>query len=163
MAGAPIADASMAGSVPLKRLGCAGAAGFFALLLNARAGGAGLVDIVMPYPRGIEPSPEDDMVAGIAEFANLLRGTGVPQWPSLGSYADHNLSLYDYRCRAHRFLAAGADGVSRWDTDTWLARVGLNNPEVQRLWVEEYLPPEENIVVSTAGLNRTIFSPRHGV
>lgn len=122
-----------------------------------------LIDIVMPYPRGIEQNPEDGMVAGIAEFAQLLHGTGVPQWPSLGSYADHNLRLFDYRRRAHRYFSAGADGLSRWDTDSWMARVGLNHPEIQRLWVDKYLPPADNTLISTAGLNRVYYPPRHGV
>jgi len=123
-----------------------------------------LIDVVMPYPRGIEfQNAEDGMVAGIAEFAELLRDTGVPQWPSLGSFADHNLSLYNYRCRAHRYFAAGADGLSRWDTDDCLAHVGLSHPILQRLWFEKYLPPADNTLISTAGLNRVYYSPRHGV
>lgn len=122
-----------------------------------------LIDIAMPYPRGIEQNPDDGMATGIAEFAELLRGTGVPQWPSLGSFADHNLSLAAYRRRAHRYFAAGADGLSRWDTDSWLARVGLSHSEIQRLWVEKYLPPAGNTLISTAGLNRAYYSPRHGV
>lgn len=121
-----------------------------------------LVDIVMPYPRGIERSA-DDMIAGVAEFAALLRGADVPMLPSLGSYADHNLSLRDYRRRAHAFYTAGADGIARWDTQPWLARLGLNNAEAQRLWVEKYMPPPVEPLVSMAGLNRVIFSPRHGV
>ena len=123
---------------------------------------AGLVDLVMPYQKGLEFAG-DDMTPGVVEFAKLLEGTGVPLLPSLGSSGDHDLSLYDYRKRAHLYYAAGAGGLARWDTDPWLARLALNNAEAQRLWVERYPPPAENRLVSMAGLNRVIFSPRHGV
>jgi len=72
-------------------------------------------------------------------------------------------SLATYRRRAHRYFTAGADGLSRWDTDGWLAHVGLSHPASQRLWVEKYLPPEDNTLISTAGLNRIYYSPGHGV
>ena len=119
----------------------------------------GLVDVIMPYPRGIETNGDD---LAVAEFAKLLQGTNVPILPSLGSYADHGLSIYDYRRRAHRFYSVGADGLSRWDTEPRLARLGFNNSEIQRLWVEKYMPPKDNTLVSMAGLERVIFSPRHG-
>ena len=120
----------------------------------------GLIDVVMPYPRGIETNGDD---VAVSEFAELLRGTNVQMLPSLGSYADHSLSIYDYRRRAHLFYSAGADGLSRWDTDPRLARLGFNNSERQRLWIEKYMPPKDNTLVSMAGLERVIFSPRHGV
>ena len=121
-----------------------------------------LVDIVVPYPRGMETNG-DNMAAGICEYARALKGTYVKILPSLGSFADHGLSLFALRKRAHAFYEAGATGLSKWDTDWWMAHLGWEEPVIQKLWAEKYSPPPENTVKSLAGLERTTFSPRIGV
>ena len=120
-----------------------------------------LVDLVVPYPRGIEKEG-DRMIAGVDEIATALRGTSVELLPSLGSYADHRMTVRQLRTRADAFYRAGAHGLSRWDTDHWMVRLQLESTATQRLWVEHYMPPS-NAVVSTAGLNRVRFNPRIGV
>ncbi len=120
-----------------------------------------LVDIVAPYPRGIELEA-DGMIEGVAEIATALQGTEVELAPSLGSYADHRMTVREVRARADAFYRAGASGLSRWDTSFWLARLQMESAEVQRLWVEHYMPPT-GAIVSTAGLNRQRFNPRIGV
>ena len=124
-------------------------------------GGDELVDIVIPYPRGIERDAEP-MVDGVAEMAKALEGTAVQLLPSLGSYADHGMTVRKVRSRADAFYRAGATGLSRWDTDHWMIHLGLESPVAQRLWTDHYLPPA-NAIVSTAGLNRVRFDPRIGV
>lgn len=58
--------------------------------------------------------------------------------PSLGGYDDHNLPLSAMRERANRYYQSGAAGLSRWDTDGYLADAGLDKPEVVKLWCEHY-------------------------
>ena len=120
-----------------------------------------LVDIVVPYPRGIEQDA-DPMSDGVAEMAAALEGTDVQLLPSLGSYADHRMTVRQLCARADAFYRAGATGLSRWDTDHWMARLQLESATVQRLWAEHYMPPT-NAIVSTAGVNRARFNPRIGV
>ena len=121
-----------------------------------------LVDIVAPYPRGIEHDG-DALAPGIREYAAVLHGTDMNLLPSLGSFTDHQLSLHHIRRRAHSFYDAGATGLSRWDTDHWLTHLGWDNPKILRLWVEKYMPPSENTIISLAGLERIRFTPRIGV
>lgn len=121
-----------------------------------------LIDIVVPYPRGMEIKG-DNLSPGILGYSKVLKGSGVQILPSLGSYADHELSLFRMRKRAHSFYESGATGLSRWDTDGWLSHLDWDEPSLQKLWVEEYMPPTANRIRSLAGLERIIFSPRIGV
>lgn len=121
-----------------------------------------LIDIVVPYPRGSELNHEK-LQAGIKEYAEKLKGTDVEILPSLGSFADHKISLLEYRKRAHELYKGGATGLSRWDTDHWMTNLDWDEPAVQKLWVEKYMPLENNKIISTAGLERIIFTPRIGV
>ena len=128
-------------------------------------GRAGLVDVVAPYPRGIERREDlaAVMIDGVEEYARALEGTSVELVPSLGSFADHAMTVGELRTRADGCYRMGATGLSRWDTDHWMIHLQLESPVVQRLWVEHYMPPAANAVVSTAGLNRIRFNPRIGV
>ena len=126
---------------------------------------SGLVDVVAPYPRGIERREDlaAVMIDGVEEYARALEGTSVELVPSLGSFADHAMTVGELRTRADGCYRMGATGLSRWDTDHWMIHLQLESPVVQRLWVEHYMPPAANAVVSTAGLNRIRFNPRIGV
>ena len=121
-----------------------------------------LIDIVVPYPRGME-TEVDRMAVGIEEYVRVLEGTEVQILPSLGSYADHGLSLGALRKRAHSFYEAGATGLSKWDTDWWMPYLDWDQPAIQKLWVEKYMPPSGNTVISLAGLERLIYTSRIGV
>lgn len=122
----------------------------------------GLIDVVIPYPRGCE-TDYAQLEAGMAGYAEALLETDVQLLPSMGSFADHRLSLREYRERAHRLYEKGATGLSRWDTPHWMTNLGWDQPELQRLWVESYAPPSTNTIVSLAGLERIRFTPRIGV
>ena len=128
-------------------------------------GRAGLVDVVAPYPRGIEKREDIGkvLVEGVGQYAKALQGTEVELVPSLGSFADHAMTVREVRTRADGCYRQGATGLSRWDTDPWMAHLGLESAVAQRLWVDHYMPPADNAVVSTAGLNRVRFNPRIGV
>ncbi len=128
-------------------------------------GRAGLVDVVAPYPRGIERREDigELLVDGVGQYAKAMEGTDVELVPSLGSFADHAMTVRELRTRADGCYRQGATGLSRWDTDHWMIHLGLESAAAQRLWVDHYMPPAANIVVSTAGLNRIRFNPRIGV
>ena len=120
---------------------------------------AGLVDAVMLYPTAPGRSAELD----VSGTARLLAGTRTQLLPSLGSCFDHGTTtLRDYRRRAHRFYAAGAHGLARWDTDEWLARVALDDPELNALWCAKYLGPEDHDLTEIGGLAYAPFSPSVG-
>jgi hypothetical protein len=114
----------------------------------------GLVDAVIPYPLGNERTSG---FVDVAEYARLLEGTGVQLLPSLGSYADHGMTLAQVRQRAHAFYQAGATGLSRWDTDPYLACVGLDDPVVQELWCEHYMGPQSVELHELQGLHLKRF------
>lgn len=116
----------------------------------------GLVDVVMPYPKGCEKEGRVE----VAEYAAALRGTSVKLLPGLGSWADHRMTLAAVRRRAHAHFQQGADGLHRWDAHGCLARVGLNNPEEQRLWCEHYLGEQEIELTEVAGVNLKAYGPR---
>ena len=128
-------------------------------------GRAGLVDVVAPYPRGIERREDvgELLVDGVGQYAKALQGTDVELVPSIGSFADHAMTVREVRTRADGCYRQGATGLSRWDTDHWMIHLGLESAAAQRLWVDHYMPPTANVVVSTAGLNRVRFNPRIGV
>ena len=128
-------------------------------------GRAGLVDIVAPYPRGIERRKDltELMIDGVERYARALEGTDVELLPSLGSFADGAMTVREVRVRADGCYRRGATGLCRWDTAHWLVHLQLESAAAQRLWVDHYLPPADNAVVSTAGLNRIRFNPRIGV
>lgn len=54
-------------------------------------------------------------------------------------------------------LARGSDGLVRWDADGFLARLGLDDPELQRLWCEQYMGPQENPMHEIAGITLLYF------
>lgn len=116
---------------------------------------AGLIDAFLPYPA---PNGFVD----VAAFAWALEGTGVELMPSLGDYGDQNLSLAALRYRALSFYEAGATGLCRWDTPPMLARLGLDRPDLLRLWVQDYLGPQDLELVELAGLNLREFPPMEG-
>lgn len=84
----------------------------------------GLFDAIMPYPGG----EGEYATVPVDEFAKALDKTGVDLIPSLGYWGDHNISLTDIRRRAEAYYHAGATGLCRWDTDSHLACVGLDDP-----------------------------------
>lgn len=93
----------------------------------------GLIDVVIPFWKKSAYHETD-----ISAYACILEGTGVEILPSLGGYDDHNLPLSAMRERANRYYQSGAAGLSRWDTDGYLADAGLDKPEVVKLWCEHY-------------------------
>lgn len=115
----------------------------------------GLVDWVLPYPDG-------DGAVDVAGFRDRLAGSGAALLPGLGSFTDHGISLAGLRRRAHDFYQAGADGLNRWDTPPWMARLQLDRPLVQRLWVQHYLAEQEASLVELAGLRLDEFPPLEG-
>lgn len=126
---------------------------------------AGLIDVVTPYPRGVERREDltQIMADGVEQYARALDGTAVQLLPSLGSFADGGMTVREVRVRADGCYRRGATGLSRWDTMHWLVHLQLESAVAQRLWVDHYLPPDDNAVVATAGLNRLRFNPRIGV
>ena len=115
----------------------------------------GLIDAVLPYPY------VEDGKVNVAEFAAALKGTKVQLLPSLGTY-EQNVTIAEMRRRAHAFYAAGATGLSRWDTYSQLARLRLDDAEHQRLWVEHYFPPQRIRILEFAGQNLRAFGPMLG-
>ena len=97
----------------------------------------------------------------VAEFVAALKGTDVRILPSLGTY-EQNVTVAEMRRRAHAFYSAGANGLSRWDTYSQLARLRLDDPEQQRLWVEEYFPPQRIKLLEFAGQNLRAYGPMLG-
>lgn len=118
-------------------------------------GRQGLVDVVMPYPY-----VEDGKVS-VAEFASALKGTNVRLQPSLGTF-EQNVTIAEMRKRAHAFYTAGATGLSRWDCYSQLARLRLDDPVQQQLWVDHYFPPQRIRIVEFAGQNLRAFGPMLG-
>ncbi len=116
---------------------------------------AGLIDAVLPYPY-----VEDGKIA-VAEFAAALEGTKVRLLPSLGTY-EQNVTIAEMRRRAHAFYSAGAHGLSRWDSYSQLARLRLDDPVQQRLWMEHYYPPQRIRLTEFAGQNLKAFGPMLG-
>ena len=88
----------------------------------------GLVDVVMPPCR-----PEGEVEA----FAALTRGTPARLVPDI--FHGHDGFIADARRIADQCYRHGADGLACWDTDVHLARAGLDNPQTQRLWNEDYM------------------------
>lgn len=120
---------------------------------------AGLIDAVLPYPYGTETTTAH---VETAEYARMLAGSGVQLLPSLGSWGDHQRPIAEFRRRAHLHYRAGATGLCRWDTDQHLARLGLDDPEIQRLWCEKYMGPQQMDVVEIGGMDVTAFGPNLG-
>jgi hypothetical protein len=118
-------------------------------------GRRGLVDVVMPYPY------VEDGKVNVAEFAAALQGTSVRLLPSLGTY-EQNVTIAEMRRRAHAFYSAGATGLSRWDCYSQLARLRLDDPVQQQLWVEHYFPPQRIRLLEFAGQNLRAFGPMLG-
>lgn len=117
----------------------------------------GLIDVLMPYPYR---KPRDGEV-NVAEFATALAGTPVQLLPSLGSFVQRG-SLADIRQRAHAFYQAGAHGLSRWDASGFYSRLRLDDPELQALWCEHYLPLQYIELTELAGINLQYFGPMLG-
>jgi hypothetical protein len=115
----------------------------------------GLVDAVLPYPYA-----EDGKIA-VAEFAGALEGTKTRLLPSLGTY-EQNVTIAELRRRAHAFYCAGATGLSRWDAYAQVARLRLDDPVQQRLWIEQYWPPQRIRLTEFAGQNLKAFGPMLG-
>lgn len=120
---------------------------------------AGLIDAVLPYPYGTETTTAH---VATAEYAAMLKGTGVALMPSLGSWGDHLRPVAEFRQRAHRHYAAGADGLCRWDTDAHLAHLRLDDSELQRLWCEKYQSPQQMHMIEIGGVDVTAFGPNLG-
>lgn len=116
---------------------------------------SGLVDTVMPYPY-----VKDGEIA-VREFASALHGTKVQLLPSLGTY-QQNVTVTELRRRAHAFYSAGATGLSRWDCYSQLARLRLDDPVRQELWIDHYLPPQRIKLTEFAGQNLKAFGPMLG-
>lgn len=116
---------------------------------------AGLVDAVLPYPY-----VEDGKIA-VAEFAGALAETKTRLLPSLGTY-EQNITVAELRRRAHAFYTAGATGLSRWDAYSQLARLRLDDPVQQRLWIDRYFPPQRIRITEFAGQNLRAFGPMLG-
>lgn len=114
-----------------------------------------LIDTVMPYPY------VEDGKVNVAEFVAALQGTDVRVLPSLGTF-EQNVTIAEMRRRAHAFYSAGATGLSRWDAYSQLARLRLDDPVQQRLWVEEYFPPQRIKLLEFAGQNLRAYGPMLG-
>ena len=128
---------------------------------------AGLVDVVMPYPRhthtdrfGDTYIKQPDGWIDIAAYVRVLKGTAVQLLPSLGDYM-HPESLAVLRQRAHDYYQAGADGICRWDNEECMPGARLDDPEVQRIW-QNYWPPQDNPLIEIGGLRVDVFSPTTG-
>jgi hypothetical protein len=125
----------------------------------ARWAHEGLIDSVMPYPKGFETTTGH---VNVAQYKHALAGTNVKLLPSLGSWGDHRQTLGQYRTKAHRFYTQGADGLCRWDAFPHLAHIGLNNPTLNRLWVEKYMGPQNMPLLEVGGLNLECYGPLLG-
>jgi len=115
-----------------------------------------LVDGVMSYPKGYEGTTG---FVNTAEYVAVLAGTGVPHWAGMGSFADHRMTIAAVRRRAHEHYQAGADGLVRWDAYGFLARIGLDDPDIQRLWCQHYMGPQDNFMREVAGITLEYFGP----
>ena len=115
----------------------------------------GLVDQLLPYPDG-------DGLVDVMGFKTWLGDNRIPVLPGLGSFTDHGIGLAELRRRCHGFYQAGADGLNRWDTPPWMARLGLGRPLVQRLWMEHYLGEQEAELIEMAGLKLDEFPALEG-
>jgi len=119
----------------------------------------GLVDAVIPFPKEVERTN----AIRIEEFAEDLRGSGVELIPCIGSNMDRFVSFATYRRRAHAYYQAGATGLSCWDTHDYLARLRLDDPALQALWIDHYLGPQQIDVTSIGGVNiKNDFGPMLG-
>lgn len=121
----------------------------------------GLLDAVLLYPHGVE-NPINPIDAGkirVDIYGKSLRGTGIPVIPSLGSWIDHKISVAAYRQRALKFYQDGAAGLTRWDTEAWMANLGFDNPETLALWCDYYMPPQDNVITELSGLRLDRFPP----
>jgi len=117
----------------------------------------GLVDMVLLYPKGSEGKEE---FVDVKEYAGILKGTGTKLIGGLGSFTGHYMPFAQIRQKAHRWYCDGADGLFRWDAHGCLARIGLDDPEIQRLWCEHYLPPQDILLKEIAGITLEYFGPR---
>jgi len=115
----------------------------------------GLVDVVMPYPY------TKDGVLDVQYFAGQIKGTKARLQPSFGTF-NQNVTVAVLRQRALTCYKEGAHGLSRWDTPSYLARLRFDDPEQQRLWVEEYFPPQNIDMLEFAGFNLEAFGPMLG-
>ncbi len=115
-----------------------------------------LVDAVMSYPKSGDVK---NGYVNTAEYVRLLEGTGVPHYAALGSNFDHRMTIATMRQRAHAHYQAGADGLARWDTYGYLARLNLDDPEIQRLWCETYMGPQDNFMKEVGGITLEYFGP----
>lgn len=115
----------------------------------------GLIDAVLPYPY-----VEDGKIA-MAEFAGAIEGTKVRLLPSLGTF-EQNVTIAELRRRAHNYYTGGATGLSRWDAYSQLARLRLDDPVQQRLWIEHYFPPQRMRITEFAGQSLKAFGPMLG-
>ena len=115
----------------------------------------GLIDAILPYPY-----VEEDQI-DVTEYAKAIQGTAVRLLPSLGTY-QQNVTIAEMRRRAHRYYSAGATGLSRWDCYSQLARLRLDDPVCQRLWIEHYFPPQHFRITEFAGQNLEAFGPMLG-
>lgn len=112
----------------------------------------GLVDAVLPYPY------VEESTINVAEFAKAIQGTKVRLLPSLGTY-QQNVTIAEMRRRAHNYYSAGATGLSRWDAYSQLAKLRLDDPEQQELWLEHYYPPQRIRLLEFAGQSLEAFGP----
>ena len=117
---------------------------------------AKLVDVVISFPKSGDIK---NGYVNTAEYVKLLAGTGVPHYASFGSNFDHRKTLAAIRKRAHERYQAGADGLARWDAYGYLARLDLDDPEIQRLWCEHYMGPQDNFMREVAGITLEYFGP----
>lgn len=115
----------------------------------------GLVDQLLPYPDG-------EGQIDVKGFKAWLDNNTVPVLAGLGSFTDHGISLAELRRRCHGFYQAGADGLNRWDTPPWMARLDLHRPLVQRLWVAHYLGEQAAELIELAGLKLDEFPALEG-
>jgi len=115
-----------------------------------------LVDGVSSFPKSGDIK---NGYVNTAEYVRLLAGTGVPHYAALGSNFDHHATLATLRQRAHAHYQAGADGLARWDADGFLARLGLDDPELQRLWCEQYMGAQDNFMQEVGGITLEYFGP----
>ena len=69
------------------------------------------------------------------------------------------MTLATIRRRAHAHYQAGADGLARWDASGFLARLGLDDPEIQRLWCEYYMGEQDNFMQEVGGITLEYFGP----
>jgi len=119
----------------------------------------GLIDAVLPYPRGRERT---DGICNVGEIAEDIPTETIGLLPSVGSWSDLLLPLAKVRQRAHSYYQQGATGLSRWDTPPYLARLGLNRAEEQALWCDHYLGRQDIEVIEMAGLQLKRFEPMIG-